>query len=360
MTERAWIGSWMVAAVGMAAVGMAACQPPPEDGFSGPVEETMGALTAAAAPALTLQNRDGAPFPNRLVTSSLQGDTTNQIVHDHATLRVTNSGTAPLTISGLPVAGPFALSPKPTLPLAVAAGAFTDLTVAFTATTLGKVQTGTLTIQSDVPGATSVPVALAGSRTKPEGGNEPSLVQVISLFGYKTVILGSGQTINEHGLIHAVGDEVLSVFWKPADPTKTVRVLQLCAYHTRGGTGPIAWHAKGSTTLHTIVTSGGNSAQSVLPRKNGSTTAAATGSFTPGGVFGLKVSGEWSDNTRNNVTKDMQNGCPGPCGHHVRFWPAKDAAGQVIPASFLVAMDSASGNYDYNDDVYIISNIAPE
>jgi hypothetical protein len=355
MIERAHLVWCLV----VAAAGLAACEGTPEEGFSGPVEKLVGEALVGT-PALTLRNVDGAPFPDRLVTSSLQGDTTGQIVHSKAVLRVTSSGSAPLTISGLPVTGPFALSPKPTLPLTIAAGASADLTIAFTATSLGKVQTGSLAIQSNVPEAPSIPVSLAGSRTKPEGGNEPSLVQVISLFGYKTVILGPGQSINEHGLIHAVGDEVLSVFWKAVDPTRPVGVLQLCAYHTRGGTGPIAWHAKGSTTLHTIVTSGGNSAQSVLPRKNGSTTAAATGTFTPGGVFGLKVSGEWTDNTKNNVAKDMQNGCPGPCGHHVRFWPAKDEAGNVVAGAFLVAMDSASGNYDYNDDVYIISNVAPE
>jgi hypothetical protein len=347
-------------AVVVALVVGGGCEGPPDEGIDESPEMTVGSLLAADAAAMTLSNRDPAPFADRLVTSKLQGDTTGQIVHSKAVIRLTSSGTAPLVVSALAVTGPFGLSPKPALPLTIAPAGSADLTVALTATTLGKVLSGTLTITTNVPDAPSTVVQLAGSFTKPEGGNEPSLVQVISLFGYKTVMVGSGQVLNEHGLIHAVGDEVLSVFWKARDATKSIGVVQLCAYHTRGGSGPIAWHAKGSTSLHTIVTSGGDSAQSVLPRKSGSTTSAATGSFSPGGVFGLKVSGEWSDNTKNNVTKDMANGCPGPCGHHVRFWPAKDRSGNVITGSFLVAMDSASGNYDYNDDVYIISNIAPE
>jgi hypothetical protein len=349
----------------MASVAVAACEGPPEeadenDPSSSPEMVFAPLLAADPAPVLSLQNRDGAPFSNRLVTSLLVGDTTGQIFHNKAVLRLNSKGTADLKITALAVTGPFALSPKPTLPLTIAPGGHADLTVAFVATGGGKVQTGTLTITTNVPGAGTVPVELAGTRTKPEGGNEPSLVQIVQVFGYKTAILNSGQVLNEHGLIHAVGDEVISPFWKALDATKSVGVRSIAAYHTRGGTGPISWYAKGSTTLNSIVTSGGNSAQTVLPRKNGSTTSAATGSFTPGGVFGLKVAGEFSEPNRNNVAKDMQNGCPGPCGHHVRFWPAKDQSGEPIVGRFIVAMDSSSVNYDYQDDVFLLSNITPE
>jgi hypothetical protein len=344
-------------------ISFAACDVPPDAGDD-PEDEAPVAvidpLLAADGAAMGLQNRESAPFPDRLVFSSLSGDTTGQKVHDHSVLRVSSTGTAALTLSALTVTGPFALSPKPTLPVTVAPGSHIDLTLAFTATALGKVQTGGLTIATNVPGAASVPVALAGSRTKPEGGNEPSFVQIIQLFGYKTAIVNSGQQLNQHGLVQAVGDEVLSSFWKPLDATKAVGVRQLAAYHTRGGTGPIAWYAKGSTTVHSIVASGGDNAQTVLPRKNGSTTSASSGSFTPGGTFGLKVAGEFSEPQRNNVAKDMQNGCPGPCGHHVRFWPAKDRAGNPIAGTFIVAMDSSSVNYDYQDDVFLISNATPE
>jgi hypothetical protein len=336
---------------------LAGCEAPPDDELGPDPTDNVDLGTLAAGPSLTLENRDGVPFADRLALSLLVGDTTSQIFHSKATLRLRSTGTDPLVISALTVTGPFALSPKPTLPLTIAAGSSSDVAVAFTATGGGKVQTGSLTVASN---AGSVPVQLAGTRTKPEGGNEPSLVQIIQVFGYKTVIVGPGQTLNQHGLVTAIGDEVVSSFWKPRDPTKTVGVRQLAAYHTRGGKAPIQWYAKGTSTTHTIVTSGGNSAQTLLPRKDGSTTSAASGSFTPGGVFGLRVSGEWSEPAKNNVPKDMQNGCPGPCGHHVRFWPAKDRAGAVITGAFIVAMDSSSVNYDYQDDVYLLTNAAPE
>jgi hypothetical protein len=351
-----------LSSISLALMLAAGCEAPDDELGPDPAPDVdLGPLLAAdPGAALSLQNRDGAPFADRLTMSLLVGDTTGQIFHNKAVLRLQSKGTAPLVISALTVTGPFALSPKPTLPLTIAAGSSSDVTVAFTATGGGKVQTGSLTIATNVVDPPNVTVQLAGTRTKPEGGNEPSLVQVVQVFGYATVIVGPNQVLNQHGLVTAIGDEVISPFWKARDATKAVGMRQLAAYHTRGGKAAVQWYPKGTTTTHTIFTSGGNSAQTILPRKDGSTTSAANGSFTPGGVFGLRVSGEWSEPQKNNVAKDMQNGCPGPCGHHVRFWQLKDRSGKAIAGSFIVAMDSSSVNYDYQDDVYLMSNAAPE
>jgi hypothetical protein len=350
--------STRLAAVLVLAVSAGACDVPREgEATDQPIQVEVRGATAAG-PGMTLENRDGVPFADRLVTSILVGDKTGQLTHDRAVLRMTSSGTTALTLSGLTVSGPFALSPKPALPATIAPGSSLDLTVVFGATGGGKVQTGTLTIASNVAGP--VAVSLAGIRTKPEGGNEPTLVQVVQALGYATVIVGAGQQLDRKGHVEAIGDERVSPFWKALDPTRPVAVRQLAAYHTRGGTGPIAWYAKGSTTTHTITTSDGKSAQTLLPTRKGSTTAPSAGTFTPGAVFGLKVAAELSDPTRNNIAKDMQNGCTAPCGHHVRFWQARDRGGDPIPGTFIIGMDSASVNYDYQDDVFLISNITPE
>jgi hypothetical protein len=313
-----------LSSISLALLLAAGCEAPDDELGPDPAEDLdLGPLLAAdPGAAISLQNRDGAPFADRLAMSLLVGDTTGQIFHNKAVLRLRSTGTAPLVVSALTVTGPFALSPKPTLPLTIAAGSSADVTVAFTATGGGKVQTGSLAIATNVVDPPSVTVQLAGTRTKPEGGNEPSLVQIIQVFGYGTVIVGPNQVLNQHGLVTAIGDEVISPFWKARDATKSVGMRQLAAYHTRGG--------------------------------------KANGSFTPGGVFGLRVSGEWSEPQKNNVAKDMQNGCPGPCGHHVRFWQVKDRSGKAVAGSFIVAMDSSSVNYDYQDDVYLMSNAAPE
>ncbi|MDX6424271.1 MAG: hypothetical protein QOI67_1742, partial [Gaiellaceae bacterium] len=144
------------------------------------------------------------------------------------------------------------------------------------------------------------------------------------------------------------------------DPTKPVTVRQLTAFHTQNSTATLFWHAKTSTSTVPVLTHAASDAQTLLPRLSGSTTAPAQGTFSPTVPFGLKIDTEWSDPTRNDQTADRANGCPGPCGHHVRVWPVKDRAGVVIPDTWLVAMDYSGINYDYNDNVYLITNMEPD
>ena len=44
----------------------------------------------------------------------------------------------------------------------------------------------------------------------------------------------------------------------------------------------------------------------------------------------------------------------------MRFWPLKDRTGVAVPDTYLMSMDSAGINYDYNDNLYLISNLRPE
>ncbi len=316
--------------------------------------------SASPGAALTLVNQDGVPFDDRLVSSRLLEETTGQLFHNQVKLRVHASGTAAFTVTGLTLSGPFTLVSPPALPLTLGPGAFQELTVDLSATGgSGKILTGSLSVAT-TGGPGTRQVQLAGARTKAEGGNEPSLVQVVSAFGYQTAILFPGQNLNQQGRVVAVGEEVLSKYWRANLAGAPVVVRQLAAYHSRPAKAAIRRFDKGSTTTSTIVTSAGLTAQTLLPFKDGSTTALAVGSFTNDGVFGFKVDGESSDDSLNDQTKDMQNGCPGPCGHHLRFWPAKDRTGAVIPGSYLMGMDYSGINYDYQDNVYLISNIKPE
>ena len=96
------------------------------------------------------------------------------------------------------------------------------------------------------------------------------------------------------------------------------------------------------------------------PKAMPSATLPAAGSFTPTGSFGIKIDPEWSDPTKNNQQPDIDGGCLGPCGHHVRFWPVRDRDGVLVPNTWLVSMDYAGINYDYNDNVYLVTNMKPE
>jgi hypothetical protein len=44
----------------------------------------------------------------------------------------------------------------------------------------------------------------------------------------------------------------------------------------------------------------------------------------------------------------------------MRFFPLKDASGAVVPGSYIVAMDYAALNFDFQDNVYLVTNIQPE
>ena len=315
---------------------------------------------------LVVENPAVVPYSDRFVFSrigSLTAPPSNG-VHDTTTVRLRNTGTDPLNITGLPITGPWQLVSPPTLPATIAGGGQLDVVVKFVATG-GRVTTGTLTVQSDDPGTPSKALDLAGYwQIVSENSQEPTLSELVrNMFGYTTTIVGSGQQLNQDGLVNAVGDEVLSPYWERADTTKPVSIQQLDAYHTQGNTATIFRFKQGTPgTTNAIFTHAGIDGQTVLPHLNGSTTVLANGSFTPSAsapVFGFKVDTESSDDTLNDQTADHNNGCVGACGHHVRFWPLKDRNGVLVPDTWLLAMDYSGINYDYNDNVYLISNMKP-
>lgn len=316
-------------------------------------------------PQLVVENLDGAPFSDRFVFNrigSLASPPPNG-VHDVATVRLRNTGSDPLHITGLPISGPWQLVSPPTLPATVAAGGQLDVPIKFVATS-GRVTTGTLTVQSDDPSTPSKVLTLAGYwQSLSENGQEPTLSELIrSVFGYQTTLVNAGQQLNQQGLVTAVGEEVLSPYWERVDTTKPVSVTQLDAFHTQGNTATLQWFKQGATSTAAFLTHAGIDGQSVLPHLAGSTTALAKATFTPGAtspVFGFRVDTEWSDPTLNDQTADHANGCTNPCGHHVRFWPVRDRAGVLIPDTYFLTMDYSGINYDYNDNVYLISNIKP-
>ena len=345
---------------------------------------TFSIVVAGASKAeIAIENGDGVPYTDRLTMSRIQTPETGKrckdtaacdpvtgpffpvnVTHDVATLVIRNTGTEPLNVTGLDITGPFALVTPQTLPTLVAVNGSLSLPVRFNATTVGSaggLWNGSLVVTSDDADEASIPVELAGFwQSQSENNQEPGVAELAKLFGYGTAITANGVSLNENGAVHASGDEILSPYWLRADATQPVAVRQLAAFHTQGNTASIFWHAKGSNSTTTIFTHAGVEGQSILPHRNGSTTVAASGTFAPTTAFGLKIDGEWSDPTKNDHAADIANGCAEPCGHHLRAWIARDRSGAVIPNTWLVSMDYSGINYDYNDNVYLVSNMKPE
>ncbi len=333
---------------------------------------TLGAATSALAAEIDLENLDnGTPYHDRLAFSRINGGVTTHEFHDLVKLRIKNTGADPLVISGLAITGGdtsyFTLpnGELTTPPAPIAPGGQYDLDVKFQAGTSAgtkAMRESTLIITSNDADEGSLTVQLAGfNLAQPEGGNEPSLQQLLDVFGYRTQIVYAGQSLNQNGWVRAVGDEILSPYWQRADTSKPVSAIQLAAFHSQGNTATFRWFNKGSGSQTTIFTMRGVEAQSILPHRNGSTTQLSSATFTPSGsVFGLAVDGEKSDPALNSQSADTANGCPGPCGHHVRAWPVRDRSGRLVPNTYVISMDYSGINYDYNDNTILVSNIRPE
>ncbi len=348
-----------------------------EDGTASPADNqdvvvVLGNVRAAAAPQgaeISIENLDGVPFPDRLVMSRIQSGAGGTVVHDVSTLRIHNTGSGALQVTGLPITGPFQLATPITLPATVPAFGTLDVPVRFTAQVEGPNggrNDGTLTVLSSDADEPSTPVQLSGFwQIRPEGSNEGTLEEIFSIFGWTTRIVnpsGPGSDISRNGRVEAVGDEVLSPFWRRLDTGQPVFVRQLAAFHG-AGTGTVYWHPQGDQTVRSIFTHDDLEYQTVLPRHT-NLQGPAQGSFTPTtATFGFRLASAWSDDSLNGQTNQCLNDAANPlCGHVVRFWPIKDRAGVAIPGTYLAAMDFATattGNYDYQDLIYLISNVAP-
>jgi hypothetical protein len=216
-----------------------------------------------------------------------------------------------------------------------------------------------LVFDANDPDAPTTTVELRGAwQVAAERGNEPDLDEIAAAFGFGTTVLGSGESIDNGGRIEVVGEEILSPFWIRADPTEPVYVRQLAAYHTccaSGGGSVFALQPDVTATgTQTFFTHEGIDSQSLLPRLNNVLTSPAQGALTPGtGPFGFRIDGEWSDWTLNTQPN------PGDEGHRFRVWPLRQDDGTVIPNVFLMTQDFQGANYDFNDNVYLVANVAP-
>jgi len=347
--------------------------------------------------ALQLINRDGQPSADRMMFSVITtiapcwGPLT---VKDSGTVTVKNQGSSNVTVSAMDVPPGFTAMPSTALPATLPAGGSFDVNVKFVATD-GRVHNGNLTLHSDDPSAPTRTMALAGFRQDipqnsafPGVSTEPDLDEMVNgVYGYSTVVGTKQQLINGGGEIVAVGDEGLSAYWVKADSSQPVTMQLLSAFHSGWDCGDARavsygsfawWFPKGRTSKaddHYILGGAKEDIQRLLPRSYKDTPQPqtdpgqpATASFDPAAQqFGFHIELEFSDPTMAEqepwcITDNR------PCGHRMRFWPVKDAAGGTVPNSWLVAVDmhqAASpgvpffANYDFNDEVYLVRNMTP-
>jgi hypothetical protein len=313
--------------------------------------------SAAGTGALTVTNLDVLPDNSRVVMNKIQTPAdSSQRMHDKVTLQLKNTGTAGVTVSSLATTGAFTLTSPYQLPFTLTSGSSANLTVSFTATS-GDWHTGTAKINWTNGTSQSTSLGLTGWWQKySEHGLEPHLNDLVKNFGYGTVM---PTAIYSRGAYKAFStDEVLSPYWKLLDSTKPAQITQIAAWRGYPSNVVVSKFAKGGTQNYQVFSGLKNDAQSAYPRNTSWTRGTA--SFSAGGTIGLKVDNEYTDPKLNDSSVDRAAGCTATqCGQHLRVFKVRTPSGTLVPGAYLMAQDFGGINYDYNDNVFLLQNLAP-
>jgi fibronectin type 3 domain-containing protein/glucose/arabinose dehydrogenase len=306
---------------------------------------------------VTGTDTESAPSPASFVFNSVANQSAPLVTHTTDDLRIEDTGSMPLVISSISSSNSvFAVSTPITYPLTIAAGASMDLALTYNPTTdtgTNAIDSGTLTINSNDPITPALSVQMTGIwQSSPGTSTQPALPQIVSSFGYTTTIVNAGQSLNQNGQVTTAGQEVLSTYWERADTNLPVSVQQLASYNSQTTSPTLSWYAQGhNTSFSTIVSAAVDNTQSLLPLENDTTQTPAFSLFTPSGIFGLNVDGSvYSDDTLNAAG-----------AHEMRFYPVYNSSNQLVPNTWLMAMDypAAPEAYTYTANVYLITNMKP-
>ncbi|MBF9254588.1 T9SS type A sorting domain-containing protein [Pontibacter sp. 172403-2] len=333
---------------------------------------------AASNTYMFVENADKFPALDEMTFSLIQipwrrdnGDgtyTAYNANHNQVKLKISNKGKGTLIVSDLALSNNnawkieslngAAYDASAATPFSVGPGASAVAVIEFIAkdqATRVKVLNDTLYIHSNDDLAPFKKVVLRGLWQKAgEGNNEPWAQEIIRAFGFKT---RTGYSHDDGSIdgntIVPNSDEIITPFFVKADPSKDIILTQMAAYHgCCAATEKIQWYAKNTSTFTTVFTHNSLDGQSLLPRKSGSSTVLAQGKITAIGAFGIRTGKSYSDRTKNFEGKLA-----------MRIWKAVDSNGNVIPNAYIIGSDylgTSFTNYDYQDNVYYITNVRPE
>src|SRR5690606_31018921 len=315
-------------------------------------------VVAESGPKLQVTSPFAAPYTDRLVFSTIDdaGREPGQQARETIPVTVRNIGSSTITLDGASTTGLFSVSGFTESTLAP--GQSATVTVNFTADAsdleadqVNAILEGTLTVTDNADALADVSVPLVGILQRhtedglpvgvsPPVQAEPSFNEVLAAFGYQ-IDVGTADQLDNNGIVEAVGDEVLSPFWQATGADQPVEVMQIVAYHQVPTEDSFGWYdAATGGSSNIVFRNEGLWAQSVMPAINDG-SGPAVGSFEPGEtVFGIRVSGEDSDPAENFQDSEDQ-------GHHMRFFPLRDAQGNHIEDTWLMTMDFIGFNFDY-------------
>ena len=331
---------------------------------------------------LTISGLDAAAADDRLVFTNIDnpnnsGGIGGQVFRNTAEVTLTNDGIGTLNITGFSLGGVDQGDFQITGAIgALVAGASTTVTITFVGSDsaddgAAELRNATLTVESDAFDGDQV-IQLAGlAQFQSEGGEEPSVAQIVEAFGYSTNV-SQGQ-LNNGGVVETVGDEVLLPYLQRLDGSRPIEVIQIAAFLQATNVARLNIHDLDSSATTELFAQDDQQAQTVSPEGlvsgPGSTGSVASVSIDRDDPFGLYIAVDgrstfvsWSDPEANRLDPNIggvNGGVVDPDeGHLIRYFEAKDAGGNVIPGTYIAIQDyPGAGNYDYNDHMFVIKNV---
>jgi hypothetical protein len=308
------------------------------------------------------------------------------------TVQLMNGGAAAVTVTALALSGPmqaaFRLTGVPALPATLGPGMGLSATVEVmtTGATLPPAPPDPKTTGGTVVNATLT--ATAGTVTVQANVwgmilatliNEPTLGQILTTLGYKLNVGAAQNNPNPNTSanaatlpkIEAGTDEIAAPLFVKAG-TGMVTLVPVARFSPEGPM-PFGWYPRGMSGMRMPVATmaamndaqTSNKARMVLPPTTGST------SFDPGtATFGVWVYTDQATGMYVSASNPMGNPANGDYNysedapntpanaHRTKVYPLKDAAGTVVPHSYLLGVEEA-GNGDYQDYVFVLSNVMP-
>ncbi len=285
---------------------------------------------------------------------------------------ISNSGTQPLSISGLSIVGAdaadFVWGPgmPPTLPFTLNPSETRAISVAFDPSTVGTKQ-AILRINSNDPNRTIVDVPLSGQATNGTGGNnEPSLQAILNAHNIPVNVGDDDVTTTTiHSSVPTnliLGEEVLIPrFQKASSGPVTIQVL--AAYGL--DFNPVvtfgtytAGNANSRVPLFTV-----NQSTPSNPLNHQTLNPLITGTTifnpAPNDIFGFYT--WWQHPTfggnRLVYTEDTLNTFQPSQPHHARVYPNRRSDGSIIPNSYIIGWEEFTSGWDFNDIVVVVNNV---
>ena len=324
---------------------------------------------------LTVSGLDDAAADDRLVFTNIGQPVTRkgleQTFRDEATITLTNDGFTAVDVTGLTLGGDGAagFAVEGGLGL-LAPGASVAVTVRFTgqdgaddgrAVPFGA----TLTIETD--GTATQTIALSGlAQLQSEQGEEPTVAEIVAAFGYSTDVAQA--QLNGGGHVEVVGDEVLMPYLERLDGSKPVEVINLAAFLQQTDISRLNLHEVGSAALTELFAGDDQQGQTVLPdglvAGDGDTGSVGRAAIDRDEAFGLKVTVDGRPTFAAYTDPEANRADPAlgvdDGGHYIRFFQARDGSGAVIEGTFIGVQDyPGGGNFDYNDAVFLVTNVKP-